>query len=100
MNETLKKYQINSFSDRKNVGIWVNNKNKTKKIGAIGIRIKKWIAYHGFSINISNDLKKYQKIIPCGIKDKHVSNLKSVKDQNYDELSDKIINNFIKNLQI
>ena len=49
--QTLKKYKINSFTDRKNIGIWVNNKNKIKKIGAIGIKIKKWIAYHGFSLN-------------------------------------------------
>ena len=67
---------------------------------AIGIRIKKWIAYHGFSINVNNNLENYNKIIPCGIKDKGIINLKFVKDQNYDELSDKIINNFIKNLEI
>nr|MBC8305689.1 lipoyl(octanoyl) transferase LipB [Pelagibacterales bacterium] len=64
--QTLKKYKINSFSDRKNIGIWVNDKNKTKKIGAIGIKIKKWIAYHGFSLNINNSLNQYKKIIPCG----------------------------------
>ena len=60
--QTLKKYKINSFSDRKNIGIWVNDKNKTKKIGAIGIKIKKWIAYHGFSLNINNSLHQYKKI--------------------------------------
>jgi len=98
--QTLKEYQINSFNDRDNIGIWVNHENKIKKIAAIGIRVSKWIAYHGFAINVNNNLENYNKIIPCGIKDKHVSNLKSVKDQNYDELSDKIINNFIKNLQI
>ena len=42
----------------------------------------------------------YNKIIPCGIKDKGIINLKLINDQNYDELSDKIINNFIKNLEI
>ena len=81
--QTLRKYKINSFSDRKNIGIWVNDKNKTKKIGAIGIKIKKWIAYHGFSLNINNSLHQYKKIIPCGIKDKEVSNLKLIKNQNY-----------------
>ena len=74
-------------------------KKKIKKIAAIGIRIKKWIAYHGFSINVNNNLENYNKIIPCGIKDKGIINLKLIKDQNYDELSDKIINNFIKNLE-
>ncbi len=79
--QTLRKYKINSFSDRKNIGIWVNDKNKTKKIGAIGIKIKKWIAYHGFSLNINNSLHQYKKIIPCGIKDKEVSNIKLIKNQ-------------------
>ena len=74
---------------------------KIKKIGAIGIRIKRWIAYHGFSININNDLNNYNKIIPCGIKDKEVTNLKSVKNQNYNKVScEKILNNLINNLKI
>jgi lipoyl(octanoyl) transferase len=98
--QTLKEYQINSFNDRDNIGIWVNHKNKIKKIAAIGIRVSKWIAYHGFAINVNNNLENYNKIIPCGIKNKSVSSLKLIKDQNYDELNDKIINNFIKNLEI
>ena len=98
--QTLKEYKINSFSDRDNIGIWVNHKNKIKKIAAIGIRVSRWIAYHGFSINVNNNLENYNKIIPCGIKNKSVSSLKLIKDQNYDELNDKIINNFVKNLGI
>ena len=98
--QTLKEYQINSFNDRDNIGIWVNHKNKIKKIAAIGIRVSRWIAYHGFSINVNNNLENYNKIIPCGIKNKSVSSLKLIKDQNYDELNDKIINNFVKNLEI
>ena len=98
--QTLKEYQINSFNDRDNIGIWVNHENKIKKIAAIGIKVSRWIAYHGFAINVNNNLEKYNKIIPCGIKNKSVSNLKLIKDQNYNELNDKIINNFIKNLEI
>ena len=98
--QTLKEYQINSFNDRDNIGIWINHENKIKKIAAIGIRVTKWIAYHGFAINVNNNLENYNKIIPCGIKDKDVSNLKLIKDQNYNELNDKIVNNFIKNLEI
>ena len=98
--QTLKEYKINSFSDRDNIGIWVNHKNKIKKIAAIGIRVSRWIAYHGFSINVNNNLENYNKIIPCGIRNRSVSNLKLIKDQNYDELNDKIINNFVKNLEI
>ena len=98
--QTLNEYQIKSFNDRDNIGIWVNHKNKIKKIAAIGIRVSRWIAYHGFSINVNNNLENYNKIIPCGIKNKSVSSLKLIKDQNYDELNDKIINNFVKNLEI
>ena len=97
--QTLKEYQINSFNDRDNIGIWVNHKNKIKKIAAIGIRVSRWIAYHGFAINVNNNLENYNKIIPCGIRNRSVSNLKLIKDQNYDELNDKIINNFVKNLE-
>ena len=98
--QTLKEYQINSFNDRDNIGIWVNHKNKIKKIAAIGIRVSRWIAYHGFAINVNNNLENYNKIIPCGIKNKSISSLKLIKNQNYDKLNDKIINNFVKNLEI
>ena len=98
--QTLKEYKINAFNDRDNIGIWVNHKNKIKKIAAIGIRVSKWIAYHGFSININNNLENYNKIIPCGIKNKAVSSLKLIKNQNYDDLNDKIINNFVNNLEV
>jgi lipoyl(octanoyl) transferase len=98
--ESLSEFNIKSSSDPKNIGIWVNDKNNIKKVAAIGIRVSKWIAYHGFAININNDLTKYQNIIPCGISDKGVTNLKSINDQNYNILSDVIIKNFTKNLEI
>ncbi len=98
--ETLKEYKIKSFSDRKNIGIWVNHKNKIKKIGAIGIKVKNWIAYHGFSININNELKFYKKIIPCGINNREIINLKNIKNQKYDSFKKVIIKNFIKYLKV
>ena len=98
--ESLFEFNIKSFGDPKNIGIWVDNKSNIKKVAAIGVRVSKWIAYHGFAINISNDLAKYQNIIPCGILDKGVTNLKSINDQNYNTLSDVIVENFIKNLEI
>ena len=97
--ETLNDFKIKSFADRKNIGIWHSNNNDVKKIGAIGIKVKKWIAYHGFSINISNDLAKYKRIIPCGIKEKKVTNLNSIKKQNYKLISNILINNFLINIQ-
>ena len=96
---TLKFYGIETFADKENIGIWYNDNSKIKKIAAIGVRVSKWIAYHGFSININNNLEKYDAIIPCGIKDKGITNLKKIKNQNYTELADKLIDNFIKNLK-
>ena len=77
----LKIYKINSYADKKNIGIWVKN----KKIAAIGIRVSSWIAYHGCSINIKNNLKHYQKIIPCGLDNDKITSIKT-------EVRSKIIN--------
>ena len=98
--QTLKFYKIETFPDKDNIGIWHKSNNEIKKIAAIGIRVSKWIAYHGFAININNDLENYKKIIPCGISDKGVTNLKNILDQDYSNLSDILIKNFISNLKI
>ena len=98
--QTLKFYKIETFPDKDNIGIWHKYNNEVKKIAAIGIRVSKWIAYHGFAININNDLENYKKIIPCGISDKGVTNLKNILDQDYSKLSDILIKNFISNLKI
>ena len=97
--ETLRFYKIETYADKKNIGIWYKDKYDIKKIAAIGIRVSKWIAYHGFSINIKNDLDKYKSIIPCGIKDKGVTNLKKINDQNYDNLDEVLIEKFTSNLE-
>tara|TARA_B100000787_G_scaffold127624_1_gene96695 strand:- start:71 stop:691 length:621 start_codon:yes stop_codon:yes gene_type:complete len=98
--ESLSEFNIKSFGDPKNIGIWVKDRADIKKVAAIGVRISKWIAYHGFAININNDLSKYQNIIPCGISDRGVTNLKSINDQNYNMLRSVIVSNFTKNLEI
>ena len=98
--ETLKEYKIIALTDKKNIGIWVKQNKKIKKVAAIGIRVRKWIAYHGFSINVKTDLKKYKKIIPCGIKNKDLINLNSIKKQNYENLGKKLTKNFLNNLKI
>ena len=97
--DTLKFYNIDTFADKDNIGIWYNDKSNIKKVAAIGVRVSKWIAYHGFSINIENNLTKYNAIIPCGIRDKGITNLKEIKDQDYKELDNKLVENFISNLQ-
>ena len=79
-------YKVKSNSDEKNVGIWI----KDKKVAAIGIRVSRWIAYHGFSINIKNNLNDYKKILPCGLKNEKITSLKNEK---------KDISNVKKNLK-
>ena len=96
---SLKKFGISSYSDRKNIGIWTKINNKEKKIGAIGIKVKKWIAYHGFSININSSMSNYKKIIPCGIKGKEITSLKKINNQNYNKFSQEIIKNLLFNLR-
>ena len=96
--DTLQFFNIKTFSDKENIGIWYKDNEQTKKVAAIGVRISKWIAYHGFSININNNLEKYKAIIPCGIKDKGITNLKQIKDQDYRELEKKLVEVFISNL--
>ena len=98
--DTIKFFKIETFADKENIGIWYNDNKEIKKVAAIGVRVSKWIAYHGFSININNELDKYKAIIPCGISDKGVTNLKTIVDQNYDELENKLIENFLANLKI
>ena len=97
--DTLKHYKISTFADKENIGIWHDNNSNVKKVAAIGVRVSKWIAYHGFSININNNLKKYDSIIPCGIKDKGITSLVNINNQNYDLIADKIVENFILNLK-
>ena len=87
-------YEIKAKKDKKNIGIWVHQ----KKIAAIGIRVSRWIAYHGCSINISNDLNQYLKIVPCGLSNKKVTSLFEeigIKPSNYEN---KLANIFIKNI--
>ena len=98
--QTLKYFKIETFSDKDNIGIWYKKNNKINKVAAIGIRVRKWIAYHGFAINISNKLNQYKKIIPCGISDKGVTNLKEINDQDYSSLENILIEKFILNLKI
>ncbi len=91
----LLEYKIDSYTDKKNIGIWVQNQNKSKKIAAIGIKVKKWIAYHGFALNVSNDLTLYKKIFPCGIKDKEVTSLEKLGIKNSVGIEKIITNKFL-----
>ena len=89
--KVLNNYKIESTNDPNNIGIWVKNKNKLEKIAAIGIRVKKWIAFHGFSLNINVNKKNYNGIIPCGINDKGIANMSDFVDLSQINKIDEII---------
>ncbi len=91
----LKDFKIKSYSDKKNIGIWVYHKKKKLKIAAIGIRVKRWVAFHGFALNVSNDLEKYKNIKPCGLNNNRVTSLKKLGIKNYDNINKVIIHNFL-----
>lgn len=102
----LKNFQIEStsFSDR--IGIWVTKVNgitlsKEKKIGAIGLRIKKWVTYHGLSFNIDPDLTYYDHIRACGLVDYSTTSLKELgiktSTKEFDKIFLNIFNKKLKN---
>ena len=90
----LKHYKIQAKKDKKNIGIWINE----NKIAAIGIRVSRWIAYHGCSINISNNLNQYLKIIPCGLSNKRITSIYNEKQIKIKDYEKKLANIFIKNI--
>ena len=87
-------YKIKSYADKKNIGIWV----KGKKIAAIGIRVTNWIAYHGCSINIKNNLKEYKKISPCGLNNRNITSIKNERKNITDNVNKSLKNLFLKYL--
>ena len=93
--EFLTMYKIKAKRDKKNIGIWVNN----KKIAAIGLRISRWIVFHGFSINVNNNLNHYKKILPCGLDNKKVTSIKNESNIKMIDLEKKLSNIVIKNIE-
>ncbi len=73
--KTLKSFNVKSYRQTGDVGVWVSGQCGDEKIAAVGVRISRWISSHGVSVNIKPDLSKYQGIVPCGIKDRGVTSL-------------------------
>jgi len=93
--EFLKLYNIKSRADKENIGIWVRD----RKIAAIGIRVSRWIAYHGCSININNNLDYYKKIIPCGLNNNKVTSVQKETKKKIINIEKNLEKIFIKNLK-
>ena len=93
--EFLKIYRINAKKDKKNIGIWVND----KKNAAIGLRVSRWIAFHGCSININNNIKDYLKIIPCGLDNRKITSINLEKKVIPRNFKKKLADIFTKNIE-
>ena len=90
----LKIHKIKARKDKNNVGIWV----RENKIAAIGLRVSKWVAFHGFSININNNLEQYLKIKPCGLDNQKITSVYKENKKVIKNFDKKLIDIFIKNI--
>jgi lipoyl(octanoyl) transferase len=73
--ETLSQLGISGRREDGRVGIWTDDHGRESKIGAIGVRVRRWVTYHGFSINVDPDLSHFTGIIPCGLPDFGVTSI-------------------------
>lgn len=97
--DILAEFNIKGEIRKDRVGIWVKVGNSEKKIAAIGIKIKKWVSYHGIALNIEPDLTNFNNIIPCGIKEFGVTSLSDLGKNNFLEINQIIKDKFYNRLQ-
>lgn len=94
---TLAEFGVESFTREGRVGVWTLDKGRECKIAALGIRVRKWVTYHGIALNHSPDLAHYAGIVPCGISEYGVTSLKALGiNASMHELDDALRNNFEK----
>ena len=74
LRETLADYGIHSYCTD-DIGVWVDAGGKPHKIAAIGVRVRKWVTFHGFALNVNPDLEHFKGITPCGISDKGITSM-------------------------
>src|SRR5690606_33743018 len=73
---TLAEFGVESFRRQGRIGIWTFDVDgREAKIGAIGVRIRRWVTMHGFAVNLSPDLSHFSGIVPCGIEEFGVTSL-------------------------
>jgi|TARA_B100002052_G_C15780977_1_gene551560 lipoyl(octanoyl) transferase len=92
--ETLKLLNIKATRKDGLTGVWV----KDEKIGAQGVRMTKWVTMHGFALNVNTDLRFFNDIIPCGIKDFGVTSIEKIigKEQDLSLVKEHILISFAK----
>ncbi len=94
--ETLAEFDVTAERRCGRVGVWVEHSDgREEKIAAIGIRLKKWVSFHGIAINVSPDISHFEGIVPCGISEHGVTSLSALgKNIEMAQLDDKLRQNF------
>ncbi|MBL6770656.1 MAG: lipoyl(octanoyl) transferase LipB [Rhizobiales bacterium] len=93
--KTFKTFDMDVYPVRDRIGIWIKTSNGEEKIGAIGLKVKKWISLHGISININPDLQYFDGIVPCGLSEFNVTSIESIKKNiSIDDFDQEFLLNF------
>ena len=92
---TLNYFKIDAIVKKGNPGVWVKKNNSYLKIASIGVRISNWITWHGISINVNPNLKSFEEIVPCGVKNGFVTSFeKEGMNVSLDQIDKKLKENF------
>ena len=75
MIDTLAEFGVSAHRAEGRIGIWVGDGPDEAKIGALGVRVKRWVTLHGFALNVAPDLSHFSGIVPCGIAEYGVTSL-------------------------
>ena len=74
--DTLAQFDVDAGRRDGRIGVWITREDgREEKIAAIGVRLKKWVSFHGISINVNPDLNHFGGIVPCGISEHGVTSL-------------------------
>ncbi|MCB9201813.1 MAG: lipoyl(octanoyl) transferase LipB [Flavobacteriales bacterium] len=95
--QTLKDFNIKGERSKGETGVWLDvGKPYARKICAMGVKASRWITLHGFALNVNTDLRYFEYIIPCGIKDKSVTSMQRElkKEVNFDEVKKSVLKHF------
>ncbi|MCH2396735.1 MAG: lipoyl(octanoyl) transferase LipB [Nitrososphaerales archaeon] len=89
---TLDELDIKAKRKKNDTGVWIDQ----KKIASIGLSVRNWITYHGFSLNVNTDLERFNTIRPCGYDSQVMTSVNSIKKEEYSKevIQTKIIRNF------
>ena len=89
---TLDELDIKAKREKNDTGVWIGQ----KKIASIGLSVRNWITYHGFSLNVNTDLERFNAIRPCGYDSQVMTSVNSIKRKEYSKevIQTKVIRNF------